>query len=303
MIKKILLLIAAALPLMAAPASAQGTPKPTADYIMPHLQDSKHLELPCIRNVREWNCEVTIPTVYLPGTHFDLMPTKHGVFLILTMFIVCLVSVILAQRHARQSDEMGRPRGAPVGFEGVSLYMRQVFMKALGGHGGEKFIPFVMSLFFFITVANVFGLVPWGASATGNMAVTLTLAIITLLVVEITGMKELGAGYISTIVYWPHDMPLFGKILLTILMTPIELLGKITKPFALTVRLFANMVTGHVIILAFLGMIFTSLALGIPALGFAFHMMFMELFLAVLHPFIFAMLSSLFIGQIRTAHH
>jgi F-type H+-transporting ATPase subunit a len=303
MIKKTLLLIAAALPLMTSPVAAQGTPKVQADYIMPHLTDSKHLELPCIHSYREWNCEVTIPTYYLPGTHFDLMPTKHGVFLIATMFVVCFLLVFLARRHARSSDAIGRPKGVPVGLEGVSLYLRQIFMKALGGHGGEKFIPFVMSLFFFITVANMFGLVPWGSSATGNMAVTLTLALITLVVVEVAGMRELGAGYISTIVYWPHDMPLFGKMLLTILMTPIELLGKLTKPFALTVRLFANMVAGHVILLAFLGMIFTSIALGIPALGFAFLMMFMELFVAVLQAFIFAMLAAVFIGQIRSAHH
>ena len=152
-------------------------------------------------------------------------------------------------------------------------------------------------------IANVFGLVPWGSSATGNLAVTGTLALITLIVVEVAGMRALGAGYISTIVYWPHDMPLPGKMLLTLLMTPIELLGKFTKPFALTVRLFANMVAGHVILLAFRGMIFTSLALGFPALVFAFLMMFMELFVAVLQAFIFAMLAAVFIGQIRSAHH
>jgi F-type H+-transporting ATPase subunit a len=145
--------------------------------------------------------------------------------------------------------------------------------------------------------------VPWGASATGNLAVTGALAIVTLVMVEVAGMRALGKGYLGTIIYWPHDMPFFGKALLTILMTPIEILGKFTKPFALTVRLFANMVAGHVILLAFMGMIFTSIALGIFGLGFAILMMFMELGVAILQAFIFAVLASVFIGQIRSAHH
>jgi F-type H+-transporting ATPase subunit a len=283
-----------------APAEAKGN----ADYIMPHLTDSKHLELPCVKNWKEWACGVTIPTVYLPGTHFDIMPTKHGVFLILTMLVTCLVLVTLARRHARDTDAIGRPKGAPAGLEGVVLYLRnEVFVKALGGHGGEKYVPFVMTLFFYIMIANLFGLLPWGSSATGNLAVTGALALITLVMVEVAGMKALGAGYFSTIFYWPHDMPFFGKALLTILMTPIEILGKLTKPFALTVRLFANMVAGHVILLAFTGMIFTSIALGIFGLSFAVLMMFMELGVAVLQAFIFAVLASVFIGQIRSAHH
>jgi F-type H+-transporting ATPase subunit a len=283
-----------------APADKKGN----ADYIMPHLTDSKHLELPCVKNWREWACGVTIPTVYLPGTHFDIMPTKHGVFLILTALLVCLLLITLARRHARDTDAIGRPKGAPAGLEGVVLYLRnEVYIKALGGHGGEKYVPFVMTLFFFIMIANMLGLIPYGASATGNLAVTGTLALITLVMVEAAGMKALGAGYMSTIIYWPHDMPLYMKIPLTLILSPIELLGKLTKPFALTVRLFANMVAGHVILLAFMGMIFTSIALGIFGLGFAFLMMFMELGVAILQAFIFSVLAAVFIGQIRSAHH
>jgi F-type H+-transporting ATPase subunit a len=151
--------------------------------------------------------------------------------------------------------------------------------------------------------ANMFGLVPYGSSATGNLAVTGTLALITLVMVEAAGMKALGAGYISTIIYWPHDMPMYMKIPLTLILSPIEFLGKLTKPFALTVRLFANMVAGHVILLALMGMMFTFGIFGVPALVFAFLMMFMELGVAVLQAFIFSVLAAVFIGQIRTAHH
>lgn len=278
--------------------------KANADYIMPHLTDSKHLELPCVKNWKEWACGVTIPTWYLPGTHFDVLPTKHGVFLIATAALVCLLLVTMARRHARDTDSIGRPKGTPAGLEGVVLYLRnEVYVKALGGHGGEKYVPFVMSLFFFIMIANMLGLIPYGASATGNLAVTGTLALITLVMVEVAGMKALGAGYIGTIIYWPHDMPLYMKIPLTLILSPIELLGKLTKPFALTVRLFANMVAGHVILLAFMGMIFTSIALGVFGLGFAVIMMFMELGVAILQAFIFSVLAAVFIGQIRSAHH
>jgi F-type H+-transporting ATPase subunit a len=273
---------------------------------MPHLTDSKHIEYPCVKNWQEWACGFTIPTynVHIAGKEFDLLPTKHGVFLIFTMLLTCGIIVSLARRHARSTDAIGRPRGTAAGLEGVLLYMRnEVYMKALGGHGGEKYVPFVLSLFFFIMIANMLGLVPYGSSATGNLAVTGTLALITLVIVEAAGMKALGAGYMSTIIYWPHDMPLLMKVPLTLILSPIELLGKLTKPFALTVRLFANMVAGHVILLAFMGMMFTSLAIGIPALGFAFLMMFMELGVAILQAFIFSVLAAVFIGQIRAAHH
>lgn len=308
-------------PKAAAPVTARNNPAPIAgldtipvapavkgkaDYIMPHLTDSKHFEVPCVKNWQEWACGVTLPTynVHIGDKTIDILPTKHGVFLILTALVTCLVLVTTARRHARDTDSFGRPKGRAAGLEGVLLYMRnEVYMKALGSHGGEKYVPFVLTLFFFIMIANMFGLIPWGSSATGNLAVTATLALITLVMVEVAGMKALGAGYISTIIYWPHDMSLLMKIPLTLILSPIELLGKLTKPFALTVRLFANMVAGHVILLAFMGMMFTSLAIGIPALGFAFLMMFMELGVAILQAFIFSVLAAVFIGQIRAAHH
>jgi F-type H+-transporting ATPase subunit a len=273
-----------------------------ADIIMPHLTDSKHVEFPCIQNWQSWACHFTLPTIMIGGV--DMGPTKHAFFLMLTAAVTCLFLVTLARRHARSTDSIGRPKGTAAGLEGVVLYLRnEVYVKALGGHGGEKYVPFVMTLFFFIMIANMFGLVPYGSSATGNLAVTGTLALITLVMVEAAGMKALGAGYMSTIIYWPHDMPLLMKIPLTLILSPIEFLGKLTKPFALTVRLFANMVAGHVILLALMGMMFTFGIFGAPALVFAFLMMFMELGVAVLQAFIFSVLAAVFIGQIRTAHH
>ena len=94
-------------------------------------------------------------------------------------------------------------------------------------------MPYLLTVFFFILFANLLGLVPYGSTATGNVSVTATLAIIAFVVIEIAGMRALGKDYIGTIFYWPHDMPVCGRILMTLIMTPVEILGKFTKPFAL----------------------------------------------------------------------
>src|SRR5690606_352086 len=106
-------------------------------------------------------------------------------------------------------------------------------------------------------IANLLGLVPWGASATGNVSVTAALALMSFVVVEIAGMRALGPrGYLGTIVYVPHGLPRWLVPLMVVIMTPVELLGKLTKPFALAIRLFANMTAGHVLLLAIIGLIF-----------------------------------------------
>ncbi|HEY2851352.1 MAG TPA: F0F1 ATP synthase subunit A [Gemmatimonadaceae bacterium] len=278
-----------------------------ADIIMPHITDSKKLELPCWRNLSEWACEVTLPTwnVRIGNQVIDFGPTKHVVFLILAALFAGLVVVLAARSHVRSSKQIGRPRGFAAGLEAVILYLRnEIFIPVLGGHGGERYIPFVLSLFFFILFCNLFGLIPYGSTPTGNVNVTAALAILTFVVVETAGMRALGRGYISTIVYWPHDMPLFGKLLLTIIMTPVEIIGKFTKPFALTIRLFANMIAGHVIILALIGLIFMfGVLVSIAAIPMALFIMILEIVVAFIQAFIFSLLAAVFIGQIRAAHH
>lgn len=278
-----------------------------ADIIMPHLTDSKHLELPCVKGWGEWACGVTLPTwnVRIAGKTIDFGPTKHVVFLLLSAVIVALMLVLTARAHVRHTHERGRPRGFAAGIEGVILYLRnEIYLPVLGGHGGEKYVPFCMSLFFFIAICNLFGLVPYGSTATGNISVTATLAAITFVTVEIAGMRALGKGYINTIVYWPHDQPLAMKLPLTLVMTPVEIIGKFTKPFALTIRLFANMIAGHVIILVLIGLIFMfGWFVAPPAIAMALFIMLLELLVAFIQAFIFSLLAAVFIGQIRSAHH
>jgi F-type H+-transporting ATPase subunit a len=128
---------------------------------------------------------------------------------------------------------------------------------------------------------------------------------VSFLVIEIAGMRTLGKGYVNTLVYWPHDLPVQVKLPITFIMTPVELVGKITKPLALSIRLFANMIAGHVVILALISIIFTFGLWTIapfPVLA-ATGIMMLEIFVAFLQAFVFCLLVSVFIGQIRESAH
>ena len=289
------------------PAVAPEVRRPgPADIIMPHITDGKDIEFPCIHGWGEWACHVTLPTwnVTIAGRTIDMAPTRHVVFMMLAALLSAGMLIFTARAHRRHSHEVGRPRGFAAGLEGVILFLRnQVYMPVLGP-GGQRYVPFVLTLFFFILFCNVLGLVPYGATATGNIAVTATLAIITFFVVEAAGMRALGKGYLGTIVYWPHGMSVWMKIPLSIILTPVELIGKFTKPFALAIRLFANMTAGHVIVLALIGLIFTfGIYVFWAPFAMALGIMLLEIFIAFLQAFVFALLAAVFIGQIREAAH
>jgi F-type H+-transporting ATPase subunit a len=284
----------------------EGAAAAPVDIITPHITDSHSLELPWF--APPFHKELELPRfapVQVGPVSLDLSPTKHVVFLLLAAILCSLVLVTAAEAHARQTRGEGTPRGFAAAVEAVVLYLRNdIILPNVGAHG-EAFVPFCLTLFFFILTGNMLGLLPWGSTATGNISVTATLAITSFFVIEIAGMRALGWGYINTIVYWPHDMPVLLKAPLTLIMTPIELIGKFTKPFALAIRLFANMTGGHIVLLAIIGLIFTFSSWAIaplPALmGVA--VMVLELGVALLQAFVFTLLVSVFIGQVRAAQH
>lgn len=290
----------------AAAQQAEKVPSP-ADVIMPHITDSPTIDYPCFKSLREWACEGEFPPikVHVAGREIDLSITRHVFFLLLAGVASVVLLLGVAASHKRHSHEVGRPKGFAAGMEAIILYLRnEIYMPVLG-HGGGKYVPFCLTLFFFIAWCNLLGLMPWGSTPTGNVNVTATLAVITFIVVEIAGIRTLGKGYLGTIIYWPHDMPFLMKAFMSPIMTPIELVGKFTKPFALTVRLFANMISGHVIILALISLVFlfglkTTI---IAPIGMAFGIMLLEILVAFIQAFIFSLLAAVFIGQIRTAHH
>jgi F-type H+-transporting ATPase subunit a len=202
------------------------------------------------------------------------------------------------------------PSGLANAMEALIIYFRDEVVRRNIGHGADAYTGYILTLFFFILSMNLLGLVPFGATATGNFMVTGALALLTLLLVEISGMRALGfKGYMGTIFFIPQGLSPAMKVLMLIILTPVELMGKLAKPFALMVRLFANMMAGHTLVLSLLGMIFLFGTIGpmrhgiaLASIGMVWAIMILEVFVALLQAYIFAMLTAVFVGLIRHAH-
>jgi F-type H+-transporting ATPase subunit a len=278
----------------------------STDFITPHITDSHHLEIPWFNS--HGAKEIELPRfapIHLGSMEIDLSPTRHVVFMLLASLIAATMLLTAASRSRSQHADKGSPRGFAAGIEAMALYLRNEVVLPNVGHHGEKFVPFALTLFFFILCCNLLGLIPYGATATGNVSVTAMLAIMTAVVVEFAGIRANGLGYLSTIFYWNKDLPIVMRVIMFFVMSPVEMVGKLSKPFALTIRLFANMTAGHIVLLAIIGLIFTFqswLITGVPVL-MATAISVLELFVSFLQAFIFTLLACVFIGQMREAHH
>ncbi len=289
---------------MAAAPEGDG-PFDIKEMILHHLVDSHEWETPLgVLHLPQFE------PVHLGPLTMDFSITKHVLFMFFAAVLVAALLIPAARRakKARESGVSRGPKGQHNVMEAFVLFLRDEVAKPNVGPHGQKYYPYIISVFFFILFCNLLGLVPWGASPTGNISVTAALAILTFMVVEVAGMRELGmAGYSKTIFYAPPGITGFGKYLMLLIMTPVEFLGKLTKPFALAIRLYANMTAGHAIVLALTGL--AVLAVGasafwvIPApLLMAVAILLLEIFVAFLQAYIFAVLSAVFIGLIRQAH-
>jgi F-type H+-transporting ATPase subunit a len=234
----------------------------------------------------------------------DFSITKN-VFVMLLAFLL-LILVFSAISKAYTKREKQAPKGIQSFFEPILLFMRDEVVKpAIGDKDWKRFFPFIMSLFFFILFCNLLGLIPFfpgSANITGNLGVTIVLAVIVFIVVNINGTKD----------YWMHilwmpGIPTAVKPLLSI----IEILSLFIKPATLFIRLFANITAGHVIILSLVSLIFFfntamgtggAIAGGAIAIPFVFAMNLLELFVAFLQAFVFALLASLYIGSAVETH-
>lgn len=301
--------------LVAQAPAAQAQAAPPVDIITPHITDSYEIEVPwfnarfakevCLgRHLANGECGPRWDPVSIGSVQVNLSPTKHVVMLLIAALIATAVLVVAARAHVRNTRQAGHPKGFATGIEALVLYLRNEVILPNVGHHGNAYVPFGLTLFFFILTANLLGLIPYGSTATGNISVTATLAIVTFVVVEISGMRAQGVGYLNTIFYWNKELPLLMRIPMFLIMTPVEMIGKLTKPFALAIRLFANMTAGHIVVLALIGLIFAfkSIASGAPFI-MAVLIMMLELFVALLQAYIFTLLSSVFIGLIREGGH
>ena len=271
-----------------------------SDFASHHIADATEIEF----FWWHWSLEGwSIPAIPLGPLTIDLSPTRHVVILVLVALIMLAFIPLAAALRNRHKEKA--PSGLANAVEALVVYFRDDVVRANIGHGADVFTPFILTLFFFILGMNLIGLTPLGITPTANISVTAALAVITLVVVEVSGFRALGpAGYARTIFFLPRGVPGFMKLPMLSILTVVEAMGKIAKPFALTIRLMANMTAGHTLILLLMGMIFVlqSYVMGVAAVAMGGVLMILELFVACLQAYIFAMLTSVFIGLIRHAH-
>ncbi len=248
-----------------------------------------------------------VPASALQGltSWYDFSITKNVFAMFLAMLLLIVIFSSVSSAYKKRSGKA--PQGMQSFFEVIIVFMRDEVIKPAVGHKWEKFFPYLMTIFFFILFANILGLIPFfpgSANVTGNLGVTIILALFTFIVTNINGNRH----------YWGHifAMPGVPKAIL-ILLTPIEVVGLFIKPITLLIRLFANITAGHIIILSLVSLIFVfskggesiggAFGGGAIAIPFVFAMNFLELFVAFLQAFIFTLLSAIYIGSAVEEHH
>jgi F-type H+-transporting ATPase subunit a len=259
-------------------------------HLLDHVKDSRTIELPF------FHFELPqFPPLHIGGFMLDLSPTKHVFFLLLCALLL-IVGAIATSRSYRKTFI---PHGFVNLVEMLVVFIRDEVVVPNMGPEGIKYIPYLLTTFFYILFMNLIGLVPYGATATGNIMVTAGLATIAFFMIQISAIQAQGLkNYLLHLTGGVH----WG---LWIIMIPIEILGLFTKPFALCIRLFANMSAGHIVILSLIGLIFMfqSIAVAPASVLFALFINMLELFVAVLQAYIFTMLTAVFMGfGIQTSH-
>lgn len=241
----------------------------------------------------------------LTAKTWDFSITKNTAALIISICLLLLIFIAIAKSYSRNKDKA--PRGLQAFLEPLILFIRDDIAKAsIGEKKYQKYLPFLLTIFFFILINNLLGLVPifpGGTNLTGNIAITLSLAFLTFLITSFSGNKH----------YWRHILAMPGvPAWVLVLLTPIEILGVFLRPFVLMVRLFANITAGHIIALSFFSLIFIfaemHVALGfgvsIMSLAFTVFMTLLELLVAFLQAYVFTLLSAIYFGSaVEENHH
>ena len=257
-----------------------------------------------------WEYGRFLPDIHVGPLTMNLTPSRQIIFLVIAAVLTFLTLWIAGRKLQKQRAHENAPKGFANAVEALVLFVRNDIVIANIGHDGARFTPFVLTLFLLILFSNILGLMPHGASATGNLAVTGALALMSFAVVEVGGFMKLGfGGYMRTI--FPKVPGLEGPLatFMTLVMAPIELLGKFIKPFALAVRLFGNMVAGHFVIVSLFSIIFLfghlyiwNWGIGITTAALVLGIMLLELFVAFLQAYVFALLTAVFIGLMQHEH-
>lgn len=224
----------------------------------------------------------------------DLSITKNVASLIISIVVLSLVFITVAKRYKKG---VSAPKGIQSFFEPIIVFVRDDIAKTNIGHKYERFMPYLLTLFFFILFNNLLGLTPGAANLTGNIAVTMTLALITFIITNVNGKKA----------YWMHilwtpGVPLPVRPVILI----VEIIGIFTKPISLMLRLFASITAGHIVVLSIvgLGFILQSVAVGVVGTLFSTVILIIEIVVALIQAYVFTLFSSMYIGQaVDDGHH
>lgn len=226
---------------------------------------------------------------------YDFSITKNVAQLIFSAFVLSFIFISVAKAY-RKTGVTSAPRGIQSLLEPVILFIRDdIARENIPISKADRYVPFLLTLFFLILINNLLGLIPVSANVTGNIAFTFTLAFIVLIVVHLKANKY----------YWKHILMPPAPVALWPILIPIEIIGIFTKPFALMIRLFANITAGHIIIISLVGLIFIFKSIWVAPISVAFGVFIdmLETFVAFLQAYIFTLLASLYIGGAIEEHH
>jgi F-type H+-transporting ATPase subunit a len=253
--------------------------------IVHHVEDAHYIDIPFVTRIE-------LPHWEIAG--YDVSITKHVVML---WIVSVLLLVLLRLAVRRASDPV--PRGLRNALEILILFVRDDVAKRTIGHGFEPFLPYLLTTFFFILTANLVGMVPGMATATGNLSVTAALAVVAFFMFQWAGIREHGV-----VAHFKHLVPPGLPVFILPVMIVVEVLSMLVRPFALCIRLFANMMAGHLVIGAFISLILLfGVFMAPPSIAFALFIHFLELLVAFLQAYIFTVLTSQFIAlSVHPAH-
>lgn len=265
--------------------AAHGGEHSVGDAILHHVQDTQVVDL--------WPLgHINLPSIHLFGIDFSI--TKH----LLMMWVACALLILIFKMAVRRHGPI--PSGLSNFLEAIVVFLKDEVILPSMGEAGKRYVPYLLTVFFFILFCNLLGLVPYSATATSNVSVTAALAIVSFCMIQYGGIREHGLWHhVHNLV--PPGIPLW----LLPIMIPVEVMGQFTKPFALCIRLFANMTAGHIVILSFLGLIaiLQSLIIAPVSVAFALFISILEVFIAFLQAYIFTMLTALFMGMTIHPEH
>ncbi len=264
------------------------------------LEDNKVV---AVNEMSEADAHETPVNAELTAGLWDISITKNVVTLFFSCTLMLWLFISIAKAYTKTVN--AAPKGKQSFMEPIILFIRDEVAKPSIGPKFEKYVPWLLTVFFFILINNLLGLVPLfpgGTNLTGNIAITMFLAIITLVIVTFTANGS----------YWRHIFAMPGiPIGVLIILTPIEILGFVLRPFVLMIRLFANIMAGHIIALSFFSLIFifgemsTGLGYGVSLVSILFtvFMGFLELLVAFIQAYVFALLSAMYFGAAIEEHH